>query len=233
MKRLLCNIALFLTSLCAAAQGVAIYGTDGTRLDIPQSQIQSIEFFETTVLPLTQPADADAVDLGLSVRWATCNVGATKPEEAGAYFAWGEVAEKEEYSWATYFDADCSTTGAGICGTADYDAAAAAWGGQWRLPSLAEVQELCDRCSWTWTEQEGHAGCTVTGPNGNSIFLPAAGTRQGTALYLNGSYGSLLTGTLDTTNRYYNRSLVFYSTSEHWIDTNLRDYGQSVRAVCK
>lgn len=233
MKHILCSIALFLTSICASAQGVAIFGTDGNRLDIPQSQIRSIEFYETTVLPLTQPADADAVDLGLSVRWATCNVGATRPEEAGAYFAWGEVSEKEEYTWATYFDADCNATQSGISGTATYDAAAAAWGGQWRLPSLAEVQELCDRCTWTWTEQEGHCGCTVTGPNGNSIFLPAAGTRQGTTLYLNGAYGSLLTGTLDTTNHYYNRSLVFYSTSEHWIDTNLRDYGQSVRPVMR
>lgn len=233
MKHLLCSIALLFTSLCASAQGVAIYGTDGTRIDIPKSQISSIEFYEKTVLPLSQPEDVEAVDLGLSVRWASCNVGAQKTEDPGAYFAWGEVAEKEDYSWATYFDADCNTATPGICGNASYDAAAAAWGGQWRLPSLAEMQELCDRCTWTWTDQDGQHGCLVTGPSGASIFIPAGGTRQGSSLYLQGIYGSLLTGTLDADNRFYERSLVFYSTSEHWIDTNLRDYGQNIRPVCK
>lgn len=231
MKHLIAAI-LCAVSLTASAQGVAIYGTDGSRMDIPSSQISSIEFYDKTVLPLTQPEGVDAVDLGLSVRWATCNVGAATPDQPGGHFAWGEVEEKEEYTWETYFDAECEATGLGICGDAHYDVAAAAWGGQWRLPSLDEVQELCDRCTWTWTTQNGHTGCKVVGPSGASIFIPAAGTRQGTKLYLDSAYGSLMTGQLDATNHYYVRSLVFFSDGQHWLDTNLRDFGQSARAVC-
>lgn len=232
MRQLILTIFALL-SLGASAQGVVIYGTDGSRLEISQSQISSIEFYEAAPLPLTQPDDVEMVDLGLSVAWASCNVGAQRPEDCGAYFAWGETAEKEDYNWQTYFDADCSTVLTGICGRADLDPAAAAWGGAWRLPSLAEMQELCDRCTWTWEDRDGQTGCRVTGPSGASIFLPAAGTRQGTQLYLAGAFGSYLTGAIDTDNAFYARSLVFHPEASHWLDAHLRDYGQCVRAVRK
>lgn len=232
MKHLILTI-FALCSLGASAQGVAIFGTDGSRMEIPHSQISSIEFYETAPLPLTQPDDVETVDLGLSVAWASCNVGAQRAEDSGAYFAWGETSEKQDYSWQTYFDVDCSSVQTGICGRAEYDPASAAWGGAWRLPTLAEMQELCDRCTWEWVEDGDIRGCRVTGPSGASIFLPACGTRQGSGLYLGGSFGGYLTGAIDADNAYYARSLVFYREASHWIDAHLRDYGQSVRAVKK
>lgn len=230
--RILFSLLIFACT-SAFAQNVTVYSKDGSRTDFKEGEVLSIDFNAPERQPVSAPDNVESVDLGLSVKWATCNVGAKSPEEPGAYFAWAEKAEKSDYNWATYFDTNCETPLEAICGMTDYDVAAAEWGGDWRLPTLAEMQELCDRCTWTWSEQNGHKGCLVTGPSGASIFLPAAGTRQGTQLYLAESYGSFLTGTRDEGNHFYARSLVFFSTSEHWIDTNLRDYGQSVRAVCK
>lgn len=233
-RKLLAFAALSLLSFTSVmAQNVSVFSKNGGRIDFAEGEVISIEFSDVERPPLTAPDDVTSIDLGLSVKWASCNVGAARPEDAGAYVAWGEKAEKSDYSWAAYFDENCERPLSSICGMGDYDVATAEWGGGWRLPTLAEMQELCDRCSWTWGEQNGKKGCIVTGPNGQSIFLPAAGTRQGTSLYLEGNYGSFLTGTRDDGNHFYARSLVFFSTGEHWIDTNLRDYGQSVRPVCK
>lgn len=233
MKYLLTFLIFGASALHMTAQNITVYHVDGSRTDFKEGEVTSIDFNSPERQPLTPPDHVEAVDLGLSVKWATCNIGAAAPEETGAYLAWGEKAEKGEYSWATYFDADCAEVLQSICGMPDYDVAAAEWGGDWRMPTLAEMQELCDKCRWEWSEQNGHKGCVVTGPNGQSIFVPAAGTKQGTALYLADSYGSLMTGNSDSSNHFYARSLVFFSSSEHWIDNNLRDYGQSVRPVCK
>ena len=139
------------------------------------------------------------VDLGLSVKWATCNVGATTPEEYGDFFAWGETEPKEEYSWSTYkycvdnydnFTKYCSLSSYGNNGFIDSktvldpedDAATANWGGAWRMPTDEEWSELITECTWTYTTpRNGVYGYKLTGPNGNSIFLLAAG-------YVNGSY---------------------------------------------
>ncbi len=129
----------------------------------------------------------DYVDLGLSVQWATCNVGASNPSEYGNYYAWGETRSKSEYNSpnsATY-----EKPMGDIAGNPNYDAARANWGGSWRLPTKAEFQELVDDCSWKWGVYLGVKGYKVTGPNGNSIFLPAAGWRYGSSLYDAGEYG--------------------------------------------
>lgn len=233
--RILLSFSLLLLSSLfeVRAQNVSVYTKDGGRIDYAEGEVVSIEFNDVERPDINAPENVHSIDLGLSVKWASCNVGATTPEDTGSYMAWGEMTEKSDYCWASYFDENCERTLTSICGMADYDVATAMWGDEWRLPTLAEMQELCDRCTWSWTEQNGQKGCTVTGPNGQSIFLPAGGTRQGTGLYLKSSYGSFLTGTRDDSNRFYARSLVFFSTGEHWIDTNLRDYGQSIRPVCK
>lgn len=233
MKHFITLLTFLATALGVNAQIVHVYSKNGGRTDFAEGEVLSIEFAEQPKLPLTAPADVQMVDLGLSVRWASCNVGATEAHDSGAYFAWGELSEKQSYTWAEYFDAECELPLNSICGMPDYDVATAEWGGTWRLPSLAEVQELCDRCEWTWTEQNGQHGCLVKGPSGEEIFLPAGGTRQGMQLYLGGSYGSFLTGSADIDNKYYARCLVFYADGSCWIDANLRDYGQSVRPVCK
>ena len=134
-----------------------------------------------------------AVDLALpsKTKWASCNVGATKPEEFGDYFSWGETSPKDNYSNATYKHFDNykllkynvqSSSSYGKDGFYDDkttldpedDAAAVNWGGYWRMPTAAEMQELIDNCTWEWTTLNGVNGYRVSG-NGNSIFLPAAG----------------------------------------------------------
>lgn len=113
------------------------------------------------------------VDLGLSVKWATCNIGAARPSDSGYYYAWGETSPKREYNRST---SKTYRKDAGIiAGNPDYDAARFNWEGEWRLPSDEEFQELRYECQWQWTTIDGQEGCQVTGPNGNSIFLPASG----------------------------------------------------------
>lgn len=141
------------------------------------------------------PADVQAVDLGLpsGLKWASCNVGAEKPEDYGNYYAWGEVLPKENYSWATYKYANeassnkltkyCDNTKYGDNGFTDNktaldledDVAHVNWGGNWRMPTDDEWSEL-NNCTWTWVTQNGVNGYLVASKtNGNSIFLPAAG----------------------------------------------------------
>ena len=129
------------------------------------------------------------VDLGLpsGVKWATCNVGANKPEEYGYYFAWGETRPKTEYTEENSLT--CGKQMSDISGNVNYDAATANWGGDWRMPTNYELGELRDECIWTWTMQNGVEGCNVKGPSGNSIFLPAAGYRYGTSLSYDGFDG--------------------------------------------
>lgn len=126
------------------------------------------------------------VDLGLSVKWATMNLGAVeKPQEYGGRYAWGEASVKSTYTKENskaYRDSDLEN----ISGNSDYDAARALWGGSWRMPTFAEMEELVSKCSWSWTG----GGCKVTGPNGNSIYLPAAGYDQGNGVICKDSNGS-------------------------------------------
>lgn len=127
-------------------------------------------------------AEEEAIDLGLSVRWAPFNVGATSPEAYGDYFAWGETKPKALYKPDTYRWFQKSTgvmdIGKQISGT-KLDAARVIWRGAWRLPTREECTELGDKCKWTLTTRNGVKGMLVTGPNGNSIFLPSGGYRQG------------------------------------------------------
>ena len=121
----------------------------------------------------------ESVDLGLpsGLKWATCNVGANSPEDYGDYYAWGEIETKSEY-----YESNSKTYGksmSDISGNATYDVARAKWGGSWRLPTKEEFSELRQKCRWQWTTQNGKKGYKVTGPNGNSIFLPAAGCYNG------------------------------------------------------
>ena len=112
------------------------------------------------------------------------------------------------------------------------DVARASWGGSWRMPTIDELSELSSKCTWTWTSQNGKNGYKVTGPNGNSIFLPAAGYRDGESLYDAGSYGGYWSSSLDTSYAYTARRLDFYSSC-HGTDGISRFYGRSVRPVTK
>ena len=130
------------------------------------------------------------VDLGLSVLWARYNVGATSPEEYGGYYAWGETEEKSSYTYENYkytiefeeyddggYNWICQSLGEDICG-GNYDIANIQWGNGARMPKLTEIKELINNCSWYVSTYNGVKGMTVTGQNGNSIFLPFAGVRN-------------------------------------------------------
>ena len=156
------------------------------------------------------------IDLGLSVKWASWNVGATSPEEYGSYYAWGETEEKSNYDWDTYkYNYNPQTgyftnIGSNISGT-QYDVARQKWGGSWRMPTKAEFDELTSKCKWTKYQHKGVNGYKVTGPNGNSIFLPAAGYYFGTSFYNAGSCGHYWSASLgEDFNGYFAWFLDFF-----------------------
>lgn len=167
-----------------------------------------------------------AVDLGLSVKWAPQNIGADSPEEMGERFAWGETSPKEDYTWITYKYCKGSYNtiipiGSNIQGT-KYDAATVNWGPAWRMPTVAEYNELINRCTFELIKRYDTCGLKVVGPNGNTLFFP-----------FEGGYGST----------FYNTSQIYHdpfhahcwvfdiSDSDYLINTFLRNEGNYVRAV--
>ena len=174
-------------------------------------------------------AGHEYVDLGLSVKWATCNVGASSPEDYGGYYAWGETEEKEEYNgrdYKTYMN-----RGINIAGT-EYDVAHVKWGGNWRMPTYAEQDELLEKCKWKWTTVNGVKGYKVTSKkNGNSIFLPAAGYRNGTEVDDRGSCGYYWSSSLYSSFCIYACRLYFCRGDRGWDDGGCC-FGFPVRPVC-
>lgn len=124
----------------------------------------------------------ECVDLGLSVKWATCNIGALKPSDVGDFFAWGEISSKSEFTEENSLIYGKKYYG-DISGNPRYDAATANWGSRWRLPTEEEAKELLLKCEWTLITTDTLAGYKVTGQNGNSIFLPFAGRFYGSRNY--------------------------------------------------
>ena len=192
--------------------------------------------------------DHEYVDLGLpsGTKWATCNVGASSPEEYGDYYAWGETETKSYYAWSTYkLCKGSSSTMTKYCTDSDYgtvdnktvldtedDVAHVKWGGDWRMPTDAEMAELREKCTWTWTTQNGKYGYKVTSKsNGNNIFLPAAGYRLSSSLFDAGTYGYYWSASLDESYPIIAWYVYFYSSD---IDRNgsYRGFGRSVRPVC-
>lgn len=188
------------------------------------------------------------VDLGLSVKWATCNVGADKPEDYGDYYAWGETEPKDVYDWSSYKWCTGSQdtiikynplSGWGIVDSLttlepDDDVAHVMWGGDWRMPTASEFRELVDNCKWTWKSVNGINGYVVKsrikGYRDRSIFLPAAGYCHDSNLHEVGKLGY-----------YWSNSLFdlplsaksFYIVSDKFFRHYCSRFGgHSVRPVC-
>ncbi len=176
------------------------------------------------------------IDLGLpsGTKWACCNVGATAPEDYGAFYAWGELDEKTRYDWSTYLlcEGTANTSydlGTSICGT-DYDVAHRRWEGKWQMPSLDQFKELLNYTNRRWTMENGKNGYAFSNTNGGRVFLPAAGLRNGTSPNSPGSFGWYWTGTQAGRNldyAYYFR----YEMGEQEISSFSRSLGRSVRPV--
>ncbi len=199
---------------------------------------------------------AEAVDLGLSVKWASWNIGAFSPEQYGGYYAWGETDTKDYYDWDTYkfiqngysdalhinkyqiadgeggiwYARDFIGDGKTIFDLED-DAAAVNWGGDWVIPTEEDWRELYDNCKREWS-QDGARGMSLIGKNGNSIFLPVTGYCDGNMVYNGYSYGDYWASTLAGSTilarcaEVYEGSLI-PSTHQH------RQCGLAVRPICK
>ena len=227
-------------------------GVEYQRGDVDQDGKVSISDVTTLInylLTNQWPADEldhEWVDMGLpsGTLWATCNVGASCPEEYGDYFAWGETESKEVYNWSTYkWLNDSDGTMIKYCTQSDYgtidnkteldpedDAAYVNWGPSWRMPTLEQIDELINNCSSQWTTQNGVNGRLFTGPNGNSLFLPAAGYIWDSSLDLAGTFGGYWSRTLQSSYSYFAYYLDFRSGSIHRSATN-RSGAIVVRAV--
>lgn len=186
-----------------------------------------------------------AVDLGLSVKWATCNVGANKPSDYGNYFAWGEVLPKTNYSednykWLKYY-VDISEfelkkyyygDGLKVLLNED-DAASVNWGGKWRMPTNKEMEELEQSCLWEQTINDGVKGWEVTGPNGKTIFFPSAGRYIDTSIDSKGSMGEYWSSTLFE-DMHECACIFVFSNGIKGVGTHFeyRERGLPIRPVC-
>ena len=189
------------------------------------------------------------VDLGLpsGTLWATCNISASAPEEYGNYFAWGETESKETFTWENYkwcegrFDSMtkyCTDSGYGSNGFTDGkteldpedDVAYVNWGPSWRMPTHEQQRELVEQCTWTWETRNSVKGQLVTGPNGNTIYLPAARCRGNESPYIGGSWAYYWSRTLRT-NQSDKASDLFYPSNVFWDHYCDRYTGEAVRAV--
>lgn len=196
----------------------------------------------------------DYVDLGLrsGTMWATCNVGADHPEEYGDCFAWAEIQPKTTYGWSTYTYSHCdynhltkycTNSEFGYHGFVDDlkelqpcdDAATANWGEGWRTPTYSEWVELLTRCDYAWTTQNGVNGFLFTARNGNSIFLPAAGSRMDADSSHVGSGGYYWSSSLSKSLPDMAKGFSFSCNGGDWVDHDIydcgREFGLSVRPV--
>lgn len=183
---------------------------------------EGMEGFVEQTTTFDAPSSDEAVDLGLSVKWAPYNVGASKPTEYGNYYAWGEIEPKTDYSSETYIGPADFFGSVDTYGT-EYDVAYVKWGHEWRIPTMDELIEIQEKCKWESTEQDGVKGMKVTGPNGNSIFFPAAGRCVGNRFEDVGITGHYWQGCANNDGS---------QTGEHiYYDLNVISNGLSIRAV--
>ena len=239
-------VVLCIAHLVNAQLKLYVYENDGEVSAFVASEVDSISFTAPSDY-LIEPNDIDSfeyVDMGLSVRWSTCNVGAATPEEYGYYFAWGEVETKEYYQLNNYrWAASVSGMILKYCtnsflGNVDNktqlepedDAARVICEDRWRIPTEYEFNELINNCSITWTSSNGVYGLEfVSNKNGNSIFIPAAGYYydvEKDASY----FGYYWTSSLDINDSTKARQFAF-NEDGHNLSSSTRYFGQTIRPV--
>lgn len=226
MKKYILLVAAVMCQLAAQAQTVNVHFKNGQKIQFPSVNVDYVDFSEKAPDP-TVSAGA-VVDLGLSVYWCSCNVGAESPEEYGDYYAWGETKPKNSYTEEnySYYNNDTKVytdIGENISGT-EYDAATVNLGSDWRMPTKAELQELLDKCTWEWTQINSVNGYKVTAENGNSIFIPAAGY-HGYSQYDESLYTYYNTATASQTNKRF--SLFSFSTDKPHL-TDIASWGRDI-----
>lgn len=257
MKKLLRSFVLLLAALMMPTMAVAdnyVQGdADGNGIVNMDDLTDLINYLLTGQWP-DAPVPEGCVDLGLpsGTMWATHNVGATNPEDYGDYFAWGDIVPNKEYYWwettawvytengHIYFikyntDSEYGEVDNKLELDPEDDAAYVNWGSEWRMPSSAQINELVANCTWEWTQVNGVNGQLVTAPNGNTMFLPAAGSCLGYNLNDVGTYGhywgrDLYAQTPTMIHPTYAVKLYMASGALQCSAAN-RDFGYPVRAV--
>lgn len=228
-------------------QGLKVGSTKVTVKDM--SSLEEVTLF--VIVTNSSYISAEAVDLGLpsGTKWASFNLGATKPEEYGDFYAWGEITPKENYSWSTYKWCDGTQHSMNkYCYDSNYgkidnktvleltdDAAYISLGSGWRLPTREQQNELRDNCDWEWTTYNGVAGMKVKSRKSDAfIFLPACGYKSGTTTSYASEYGYYQSASLDLKNSDDSYYFYFNSGGHYWQDFSTtvgRDVGFSVRPV--
>lgn len=181
MKRYFTSLLSSVFVIACSAQTMNVHFKNGTKVQFSSEIVDYVDFTEKPTAP--KPTAGEYVDLGLSVKWASCNLGATKPSQTGGLYAWGETSTKNEYAEDNYAYYDSSTStytdiGHDISGS-QYDAATVQLGKNWRIPSNEEYRELYNNCKWEWSSLDGVYGYTVKGPNGNIVFFPVKSRGRG------------------------------------------------------
>lgn len=253
MKRnvLLLIVLLIISLVPVCAQNrMNVHLIDGTVYSFPINNVDHIDwddetatFEDITINDKTYKLGmSGAIDLGLSVKWAAMNVGATVPGGLGDYYAWGETETKEDYSWNTYVDSP-NRDGKSFTKYAvdkktqldmEDDVAHVKWGGDWRMPTKEEFDELQKKSTWYWldlSDYGSHCGFVVVGSNGNAIFLPAAGNRYKNSLYDIDNNGSYWPSSLDSSGSSGAYYFFINPDNADW-GYNSRYFGRSVRPVC-
>lgn len=235
------SISVFGNNLVAQEIFMSVYDNGELLFSRSVNETDSITFEEKTF-----ENGHEYVDLGLSVKWATCNVGATTPEGYGNHYAWGELVTKSNNDWTTYKYCDGAKENLTkyslneSYGVKDYkaaldsidDVASVLWGGSWRMPTKKEMEELLTNCTLEYDTRNGVNGYTATSKrNGNSIFFPAAGYRPDESYYDGGSLGYYWTKTLYISWPVYAYFLEL-GENEILIYQHFRCAARSVRAVC-
>ena len=206
MKKYIFTIALATMQILAVAQTVNVHFKNGQTIEYPSENVDYVDFSAKPSDPTITAGQV--VDLGLSVYWASCNLGAEKPEEYGDYFAWGETKPKNNYSEQNYIFYDNTQKKytyiePSISGT-QYDAATVNLGNDWRMPTSTEMEDLIKKCTWEKVRINNVLGYKVTSNNGNSIFLPLAGCAlEKTMGFYSGDEMCYATGTWRANNGIY------------------------------
>ncbi len=244
----LLTVIFWLLSVGANARGFIFHTKGEVSVMVPYAEQDCVSTCDSDDEPSVNQKTCkhEYVDLGLSVKWATCNVGASSPEEYGDYYAWGETETKSTYNWNTYkyckgsFDTSTKYCASSSYGTIDNknvlelsdDVARVKWGGDWRMPTDAELTELREKCIWTWTTRNGLKGYKVTSKtNGCFIFLPAAGYCHDSLhdnVVPSGYYWSASLGGSYPGSAWF----VSFNSCNVYVGNGNRCSGQSVRPVC-
>ena len=244
--QIFCLALLAVLSTPVSAQRVMkVDKVNGTVIELSTDSVKRVYFEEPDAAVLAglcpDSNHPHMIDLGIGTLWSCCNVGASAPEQYGNYYAWGETSPKSVYNWDTYRywhnsngdgyveSSEMVNIGSDISRTS-YDAARANWGAPWRMPTLAECQALVN-CSSEWTTLNGVYGRKFTGPNGGSVFLPAAGYRWDGGLGRAGDWGYYWSSTLIEGFPGRARNFNFGSGGTGWYGWSYRFNGHTVRPV--